>query len=177
MNLLVRSALTAIEEFYGDRKAKRSQVPLINHIHEGLRIMEARGASEYAMAAYALHPIFQNDDDLVANFDQRVERVNPRVMALVMEYRSFANAWLSDQVYYKRGAPHFDRPPKLPPLVDVREMLVADKVQNRKDFILHHKHKHPRSGELDLYFDVWLAGLGVEHDEYERLVRAAAKKS
>lgn len=174
MNLMVRSAVDAIKVFYGDRCARRSGVPLINHIHEGLRIMKARDASDYAQAAYALHPIFQDDASLTANFGH-LQAFDPRVVALVVEYRHVANAWLSGQVYIKRGASHYDRPPKLSPLHDVNEMLVADKVQNRADFVLHHKHKHPRSGELDLYFTVWLDALKISHDEYERLVRVAKR--
>lgn len=34
-------ALEIIERFYGDRKAERSGVPLINHIHEGCAIIDS----------------------------------------------------------------------------------------------------------------------------------------
>ena len=33
--------LPLIERYYGTRTAKRSGVPLINHIHEGLAVLEA----------------------------------------------------------------------------------------------------------------------------------------
>ena len=40
-------------------------------------------------------------------------------------------------------------------------MLRADKVQNYKDFLSHHKGSHPRSHELDQYFHNWLARLDL----------------
>lgn len=49
-------------------------------------------------------------------------------------------------------------------------MLIADKVQNRNDFLNHHRVTHPRSGELDRYFDLWLERLGVTEAQFERWV-------
>jgi hypothetical protein len=48
-----------IKAYYGDRKAKRSGTPLIQHIDDGLVILDAIGAAYCARAAYCLHPIFQ----------------------------------------------------------------------------------------------------------------------
>lgn len=54
-----------------------------------------------------------------------------RVMLLGMEYRSTANNYLS----FKSATEQI----KLSPITDVNHMLVADKVQNRKDFEIYHK--------------------------------------
>jgi hypothetical protein len=81
-------------------------------------------------------------------------------MALAMEYRSVANAYLS---------PHGHRAPediRLSPLEDVNDMLIADKVQNYKDFLLHHA-AHPRAMELDAYFTAWLQRLGVSAETFQ----------
>ena len=40
MNDALNQALTLIQSHYGSRKAKRSRVPLMNHIVEGLDIIE-----------------------------------------------------------------------------------------------------------------------------------------
>jgi hypothetical protein len=53
-----------IAEYYGDRRAKRSGVPYINHITEGLVVMDRLGASKVAKDAYCVHPIFQDDATL-----------------------------------------------------------------------------------------------------------------
>lgn len=156
--------LQAIHRFYGDRVAERSQVPLINHITEGLTILTRLDASPTAKRAWCLHPLFQDDEQLLvvdpAPFD-------PYDVMVVMEYRSKANAWLSDKVVAdgrRIGAPDTG------PLPEVRLMLIADKVQNFKDFQIHHLGTHERSAELNYYFRTWLLVLGIDDAQYERLV-------
>jgi hypothetical protein len=154
-----------IAAFYGDRRAQRSQVRLIEHIDEGLAILAAIGASEAAMRAYCLHPMVQADADLDENAAQLSDMTDDvHVMALVFEYRNIANATLSLRAI--RGAD--DIP--LSPLAEVNAMLVADKVQNRKDFERHHLGTHARSAELDRYFRLWLERLGVSDARYAELV-------
>ena len=41
-------------------------------------------------------------------------------------------------------------------------MLIADKVQNRVDFLQHHRHVSARADALDRYFRLWLERLGVD---------------
>lgn len=47
-------------------------------------------------------------------------------------------------------------------LKEVRDMLVADKVQNYKDFLLFHKDTHERSNALDKYFNLWIDKLDAK---------------
>ena len=156
-----------IADYYGKRVATRSRVPLIDHIHEGLTIMERRGASEVAKRAYCLHPLLQNDADLEANYLLVSRVAAPQAILLAMEYRNIANAYLSQRAVasIKESIAEI----ALSPLVDVQEMLIADKCQNRKDFLRYHLDSHPRSTILDQYFKNWLARLGVIED-YDKLV-------
>jgi hypothetical protein len=55
---------------------------------------------------------------------------------------------------------------RLSPLKDVNDMLIADKIQNRKDFELYHLGTHDRSEQLDQYFKNWLEKLEVSEDFY-----------
>jgi hypothetical protein len=159
---MVRRELQTIEEFYGYKRARRSGVLLINHIHEGLVVLNEIGASEDAEKAFCLHPIFQADADLAVVGDRiRVERVKPWVMVLVMEYRLQANAWLSDKVSLLGRDVVCIGKPSCGPLPEVRDMLIADKVQNYKDFLTYHAGTHARSRELDHYFRFWLQALGI----------------
>jgi len=76
-------------------------------------------------------------------------------MALAMEYRSVANAYLS---------PMGDREPaqiRLSPIEAVNDMLRADKIQNYRDFLRYHDGTHPRSAALHRYFRAWLTRLGI----------------
>jgi hypothetical protein len=165
-------AYELIQKHYGNQRAKRSGVFLMNHIDEGLYVLEEIGASDAAKRAYCLHPIVQADQDLAANLDMVVEwqeHSDPRELVLAMEYRNIANNWLSDKVWIEDGlAPcvTYDHPPKLSPLKEVNDMLIADKVQNYKDFIIYHKGTHRRSDELNTYFQTWIKALGVDNFQY-----------
>lgn len=183
----------AIATFYGDRRAERSQVPLIRHIHEGRAIIKALGRKlpngtsfglYHAVHAYTLHPLFQNDAELMTfglDYARQAEAENlsPVNIMLAMEYRARANAWLADKVYMAnfndggRGILQRTGKPDAGPIPEVHAMLIADKVQNRKDFLRYHKGTHARSAELDLYFQVWLEHLGVSNSLYDTLCHAA----
>jgi hypothetical protein len=156
----------AIAAAYGTRTTVRSGVPLIVHIDDGLRILERLGASELAKRAFCLHPLVQADADLAANYPRLAELTDDlRVVALVIEYRHIANATLSTRAIGSAA----DIP--LSPLGEVNAMLVADKVQNYRDFIAYHRGTHPRSEALDRYFRLWLERLGVNLERYAELGR------
>ena len=178
-----------IRQFYGDRKAQRSGVPLINHIDEGLVILKRIGATDDAERAFCLHPLFQNDEDL-AREHWRVEAFaevqSKRSLFLCMEYRNIANQFLSGKVDMRlhhsgldteegrRDVTNYDiltMPDDIPlsPLKEVNDMLIADKVQNRKDFIRYHLATHANAARLDVYFQLWMMRLGIDDAEYERL--------
>jgi hypothetical protein len=84
------------------------------------------------------------------------------VLALALEYRNIANATLSHrQISGPRDIP-------LSPLKVVNEMLVADKIQNFKDFLIHHRTTHARHRELTTYFVHWLNRLGITRETFSR---------
>ncbi len=155
----------AIRRFYGDRRAKRSGVWLMNHIDEGLFVLRELGASDTAMRAYCLHPLLQGDDDLARSYaDGLQRRVDPDALLLALEYRQFANRHLS-----RHRVPSPDAI-ALSPLPEVLQMLTADKIQNRKDFEEHHGTTHPEAARLRAYFAEWFVRLGVEDVRYHALV-------
>jgi hypothetical protein len=152
-----------IKEFYGNRIATRSKLPLMNHIDEGIIILTRLSAKSKTIEAFCIHPMLQDDANLIKNAAKVYEIIDPMTMMLAMEYRHVANDYLSpDQ---GNGAP------KLSPLYEVNQMLVADKIQNRKDFEIYHLETHPRNNELDAYFKEWLAALHVSEREYKAMCR------
>lgn len=159
----------AIERHYGDRRAVRSEVPYMHHIDEGLRVLRRwLGASDQGIRAYCLHPLVQGDADLRATWASGLlGAFEPGVVALAMEYRNIANAFLSPL----ESHPGYDDANEIArsPLVEVDHMLVADKIQNCKDFRAHHADTHPRAAWLERYFMQWFAALGIEPGAAERL--------
>jgi len=118
------------------------------------------------LAAYCIHPLFQSNEDLKKNFHLLSTMDIPtEIVALAMEYRKTANAYLSTRTIENISDI------ELSPLDDVNEMLVADKVQNKKDFIVHHRGSHERSAELEVYFDNWLTRLGISDKMYQQYVK------
>lgn len=96
-----------IVEFYGDRTAKRSGVPLINHINEGLTILDRLEAHPDVKEAFCIHPMIQDDVDLRANYNHLISGtggeklylpIRANVIGLALEYRNVANNFLSDQI-------------------------------------------------------------------------------
>jgi hypothetical protein len=155
----------SIQRWYGDRTAARSGQPLLHHIDEGLQILARLGASDAAARAFCIHPLVQADADLAANAARIAEATtDPYIALLAIEYRHVANAALSSRPLASSADI------ALSPLADVNAMLVADKVQNRKDFLRHHRDTHPRRLELARYFDHWLARLAIDDARYAELV-------
>jgi hypothetical protein len=150
----------AIQSFYGDDRAERSQCYKMNHIDEGLYIMHLYGATENAKKAFCVHPIIQNDLDLAANWETFREQFSPTVVGLAMEYRNIANAYLSHREISSLADI------QLSPLKEVNDMLIADKVQNYKDFIIYHSGTHKRKKELDKYFNDWLQKLNISKERF-----------
>ena len=145
-----------IRTFYGERVAERSQVPLINHINEGIDILYEHNADEMAARAFALHPLFQSDVDLTKHVKMTYAMglCDPRALIFVMEYRRAANAYLCTP---RTDLWSIEEAKKSIGLLlpQVRHMLIADKVQNRKDFMIYHYGTHARSEQLLKYFNNW----------------------
>jgi hypothetical protein len=172
---VLSAAVDAIEEFYDLRCAERSGVLLIHHIYEGLHVLRSLDASLETKAAFALHPMTQEPatrertkdrvDEVLAPFPQGDE-----VKSLTLEYARVANASLSDIVSLDDdGNVVLTRPIELSPDERVNQMLVADKIQNCKDFHEHHLD-HERANELGVYFSAWLNALDVSREFYRRML-------
>ena len=164
----------AIQAYYGDRRARRSGVLLMNHIDEGLLIMRRQYESRTwnghadigklsqdqfidACKAFCLHPLLQDADPQHMFLEPLLadSNISSRVIAYAMEYRNIANAYLSPRII--NGICDIE----LGSVPAVLLMLMGDKIQNYKDFLLHHACSHARASELNQYFTNWLIRLGI----------------
>jgi hypothetical protein len=149
-------AYKAILDHYQDRTSKRSGVRLMNHIDEGLVILDEIRASRAAGLGYCLHPLVQDPaQDAITKQQDLMKYCDKEAIKLAYDYRTSANKYLcrprTDNwtVKYMKGV--------LSPMSsNVRDMLIADKLQNRKDFLLYHYDNHARSEELNRYFNNWV---------------------
>ena len=149
-----------IEKFYAGNFAARSGLPYMNHINEGLAVLNQISANAVVKGAYCLHPILQDNDSLVG-IDSLDIYVN-KELVLAMEYRRVANSYLSS-----RGS--IVDVDMRPFTTDMWQMLLADKIQNRKDFEIHHKN-HSNFDKLQSYFETWLDHLyDISHYEISEL--------
>lgn len=156
-----------VAEHYGERKASRSGVRLMQHIHEGVAVLETIGATVGAICGFMLHPLVQGQLDMEMNLTKicRQEMLNTRGLMMVMEYRHKANSYLCTEA--TDGWSDYDARQAIGELcIDVRDMLIADKVQNYKDFLVYHHGTHPRTLELQNYFQRWFRLLDITEKEY-----------
>jgi hypothetical protein len=154
-----------IKDHYGDRVAERSGVPLMQHIDEGLLILNWLDAADYIKGAFCLHPLIQNDNDYRENINALMsnERMGISAFQLALAYRKQANAYLCKPSTDDWGQCEIAE--AVGPLFeDMRFMLIADKVQNKKDFMLYHHGSHARSDQLLRYFDQWMEYLDFNYE-------------
>lgn len=157
-----------IKDYYGTRRAKRSGVKLINHIDQGLIILDSLESRLETLEAYCLHPLLQENSSFVqfesifaAWMDKNSDATLPwAAVMLAMEYRAVANSYLSTRSIEDV----LDI--SISPDLRVQEMLIADKIQNRKDFEIYHISTHPRSKELQEYFKNWMRRLNITEEFY-----------
>jgi hypothetical protein len=148
-----------ISQYYGDRRANRSGVLLMDHIHEGMTILRwYLNAPLAAQLAFCLHPIFQDDESF---FKFNPAGCNADAVFLAKEYRLVANAYLPK---------HAPRIPQLSYHRDVNTMLVADKIHNRWQFEKHLQGKIENSDRLDQYFKEWFMALTISDEQYAHFV-------
>lgn len=160
-----------ISKYWCGKHAKRSGVPYMNHVDEGLAIINMIYGFEqhtYAAQIFALHGVLQeyykegicdeyNPYELRPN--RLLSHIDAEVVIGAMEYRAVANSYLAHH--------DNDTPIVLSEDPNVNIALVADKIQNRKDFELYHKGKHKNSDRLDEYFKQWLKALNISEKMYE----------
>lgn len=152
-----------IKGFYGETKAEHSGLPYIRHIDQGLQILDRLGSSNLTKAAFCIHPLVQENPTLITAIKLGfLNDCNATVVMVAMEYRAVANSYLSHHPLNLKV--------NLGPLDEVRQMLIADKVQNYNDLIYHNTN-HPNFIHLRRYFYSWLAILGITQDMYDELAR------
>ena len=164
-----------ISAFYDGQSAKRTGLPYIKHINEGLAVLDRIDASLSTRKAYCLHPIFQGTHSfkaleakkdatpIVAGVDISLGDLDPLAVIYATEYRHTANNHL---VKHHTGP---DQKIALSPLNGVNDMLIADKIQNYADFMVYHFGTHANSDNLHAYFLNWHRHLGVVFDDFADL--------
>jgi hypothetical protein len=159
-----------IQQKYQGKIAKRSGLGYMSHIQEGIFIIQLLyGDDQNLVEAYCLHPIFQNDrllSQLLVENSSELSLILPQTIVFCMEYRNIANSYtIKNKIKNPESI-------KIGSLEMIHKMLVADKIQNKKDFMkyMYLKHERPsyvKASEHGLqYFDSWLDRLSVSKKTY-----------
>jgi len=155
-----------IYEYFKNKKTSKG-VPYMNHIDEGIKILEEIKADKCTIEAYILHPFIQcvnlkgADGKVILSEEEMKEyldiySIDPIVTSNLFLYRKFANAYLcrpeTDNLSLMdiRNCLY-----GLEMYPDIIDMLIADKLQNFKDF-MKYRQDHPRYDQLFRYFNMWL---------------------
>lgn len=172
------SEYQAIYGYYKGKFARKSGLPYIRHIDQGISIMEM--ADEYlpeykncqlwtASAAFCIHPLMQEDPDLLNILQgSNINHFDAKAVAFAIEYRAIANHYLPK--YMNNG-----RTPYLSVIPEVNLMLIADKIQNRYDYDFYSRkiilQENPQLAEnLDVYFLNWITLLGITPSIYNSII-------
>lgn len=148
--------------FWAGKAAERSGVPYMYHLDEGMAVLKHLGADWNTLTAYCLHPVVQDDDDLrgviyeATFFDSYA--VSTHSLAIAMRFREVANSFLGHDTVFPYKLPKLDYYTRL--------LLIADKVQNYKDFKEYHLGSThmpvDRQDHLAAYFAHWEKLLQVD---------------
>lgn len=155
-----------IEEFYKDKTTSKG-IPYINHIDEGVGHLENLHVSDVVINAFILHPFVQcvnlqgTYKDCLLTEKELEKHINifeikPEIAYELLLYRKFANSYLcrpdTDGYSFEEAYSNVEQ------LINYQStirMLIADKLQNFKDFLLY-RQDHPRAKQLTIYFTYWL---------------------
>ena len=165
MNELTK-CFNLIKGHYKNNTTERSGIFLMNHITEGLKVLDYLKADITTKAAFCLHPLMQSDLDFykyITNL-KKYRNISQKTQALTLEYRRAANSYLCTPYTDNYDFNDIDNNVKIV-LEETKLMLIADKVQNYKDFLLYHYGIHERSNQLNQYFINWLSYLGIDNSE------------
>lgn len=155
----------AIENFYKDKRAGRSGLPYINHIDEGIDMLSHWLNDDILKAsicarAYAIHPLIDEMTGILGGILDALGSTLPagNTISLAIEHHILRNKFL-----VKDWDTHWDETGLqnlLGPMSnECAWMLLADKVQNQKDFRIHHWFTHEKTYQYEEYFNLWIETL------------------
>lgn len=155
-----------IRKFYAGRTCKRTGVAHIEHIDQGLRILDDLNAPQDTKRAWCLHPLAQA---VTSGSDRKDKNVGAYLLGRwrnrVAATRAFDYALSADQVLSRDPLHRFDNIVK-PTLASTYMMLVADKIQNYHHFESEWDSFDPQDRyRLSTYFDRWHDVLSLNPDQ------------
>lgn len=169
----------AISSLYNNKKARRTQIPYMKHIDDGVKILQHLGVTDPEVYdAWLLHPLIQTMSiNQVEAFLSSYglpplhSGVSLNTIALAKQYADVANSFLPNVV--DQNLHHtfniYIACPKL------KALLIADKVQNYVDFCMSSDMGYFDEEPDDYvpnrmeYFNMWLGRLDIDESNFEPL--------
>ena len=142
------------------RKTHRTGISHFVHVEEGLIILNNLTDDADTKGAFCLHPLIQKTSDFIDNYIC-LKDCSPISVALAVEYRWIANQGTRYYLETNPGAKII-----LSEFLEINHMLIADKIQNRKDFLATFNRNDSEFDALDQYFKNWMEALKISEPEY-----------
>lgn len=148
-----------IEDYYKD-KYHSNGVSFMKHIDEGLAIMKWMGTSESAKKSFCLHPIYQSEKSIkdfgIKDLSDNKLKLDSNIITNVLEFRRIDNLYTNDMRISSPGDI------KISTLDEVNQMLIADKIQNRKEF----ENYYDGNEDFSMYLINWFRKLDINENMY-----------
>ena len=142
-----------ITDHYRGEYAERSGRHKMEHIKEGCRLLVGWNRPEVEHRAFCLHPLVETE-----GFSY--ERKQSYMLAAEMMDKAGKYLCQPDTDDITHLGSRFTLSHHLGPMTEsCAWVLLADKVQNRSDFMKYHAFTHARSDMLIRYFDLWIQTL------------------
>lgn len=156
-----------IKKYYEYKVAKRSGIPYINHIDEGLLLLnyKLRAKDSVSHRAFCLHPFYQD------NIRIDTTKISGHSTRVAYFYSIIANTFLRHNYKNNNDLSHWI--PSYHSVLcndkssNVYNMLYADKIQNYKDFMKHY-NSYSEAESIEEYFLWWFDVLKITHRELNK---------
>lgn len=146
-----------------------SGITHINHIDEGIQILEVICAPRYlynAAKAFCLHPMVSHDLSLVNNIVEVCSSgFDTTAILYAMEFRKTIASWPNHRT---------EGEPSISPLIAINKMITADIIQHKSHFLRYSgvpEGSDPSTNSELRFYNDWLRTLAIDEEAFYTIIK------